>query len=459
VSVFDPATLDAPSAADLYRCVHCGLCLQSCPTYLATGLETESPRGRIHLVTALLEGRINPTDNVLGHLDLCLACRACETACPSGVPYGRIIETARASLRPLRRQSRAQRLLDRAIFRELLPHPGRLRATAALLRLYQRGGLRALVRRSGILQRLAPALAQAERSVPRVPDRFFEPRRTVFPARGARRGRVGLLRGCVMPLLYGDTHAATLRVLARNGVEVVVPQQQRCCGALNVHAGEREVARALARRNVDAFLSADIDAVVVNAAGCGSTVKEYGELLRGDPVYAERAARLSAMTRDVTEYLDDLGLRDGLGPLPLRVTLQESCHLVHAQRVRAAPRRLLAAIPGLELADMHHPDECCGSAGLYSVFQPEMSLRLLDAKMENIRQTGAEVIATANPGCVMQLQLGVARAGVPARVAHVVDLLDAAYTAGHGPRSAVSPTSAPGAVGQHQPRGAEATLR
>ncbi len=425
--VFDPASADAPSAADLYRCVHCGLCLQSCPTYLATGLETESPRGRIHLVTALLEGRIEPTDNVFRHLDLCLACRGCETACPSGVPYGRIIETARASLRPVRRQGIGSRLLDWLIFTELLPHPGRLRALAAGLRAYQRSGLRALVQTSGLLDRLSPRLAQAERALPDIPPRFFEPRRAVFPALGERRGRVALLRGCVMPFLYGDTHAATLRVLARNGIETVVPPEQRCCGALNVHAGERAVARALARRNVDAFLAAGVEAVVVNAAGCGSTVKEYGELLRDDPAYAERAARVAAMTRDITEYLAEIGLRPGLGPLRRRVTLQESCHLVHAQRVKAAPRALLAAIPGLELVDMAHPDLCCGSAGLYSVFQPEMSLRLLDDKMADIAATGADTIVTANPGCMLQLAFGARRAGLRTRVDHVVDLLDEAY--------------------------------
>src|SRR4051812_24268356 len=260
MSVLDPISFDVPAAADLYRCVHCGLCLQSCPTYRITGLETESPRGRIHLVTALQEGRIAATPNVFTHLDQCLACRACEVACPSGVPYGRIIESARAQLRPQRLEQPTERLLDRVIFRELLPHRGRLRVVAAALRAYQRSGVQRLVRSSGLLNLLAPDLAHAEDTLPTVPDRFFEPRREVFPALAEKRGRVGLLRGCVMPLLYGDAHAATLRVLARNGIEMVVPQAQRCCGALNVHGGEREVARDLARRNVDAFLTANVDA-------------------------------------------------------------------------------------------------------------------------------------------------------------------------------------------------------
>ncbi len=427
--MFDPASLDTPSAEDLYRCVHCGLCLQSCPTYVLTGLETESPRGRIHLVTSLLEGRIQPTANVFTHLDQCLACRACEAVCPSGVPYGRIIETARSAMRPLRPDSKAVRLRDRLIFQELLPHRGRLRLMASLLRIYQRLGVQSIVRASGLLARFSPSMARAERSSPRIPDRFFEPRLTRFRALGTQRGRVALLRGCVMPLLYGDTHAATLRVLARNGVETIVPAEQVCCGALNVHAGEREVARQLARRNVDAFLGAGVDAVVVNAAGCGSTMKEYGELLHDDPEYAAKAHRLASMTLDVTQYLARLGLRPGLGSVSRRVTMQESCHLVHAQREKEAPRALLAQIPGLEFVDMAHPDQCCGSAGLYSVFEPEMSLRLLDDKMKDVGATHADTIVTANPGCMLQLQQGVQRAGLNGEVMHVVDLLDESYRA------------------------------
>jgi glycolate oxidase iron-sulfur subunit len=377
----------------------------------------------------LFEGRATPTETLVTHLDLCLACRACEAACPSGVPYGRIIETARASLRPIRPRSLSARLRDRLVFRELLPRPGRLRAAATILRGYQRSGAQSLVRATGLLPRLAPRLAQAERSLPTIPDRFFEPRRALFPARGPTRGRVGLLRGCVMPLLYGGTHAATLRVLSRNGYDVVVAPGQVCCGALNVHAGEREMAREMARRNVDAFLAAGVESVVVNAAGCGSTLKEYGELLAGDPEYAAQAERMAAMTRDVTELLASAGLRGTLGAVRRRVTLQESCHLTHAQRIKDAPRALLARIPGIEFVDMQRPDECCGSAGLYSVFQPEMSLALLDTKMQDVQGTRADTVVTANPGCQLQLELGARRSGMQVDVMHVVDLLDESYSA------------------------------
>lgn len=409
---------DRPDAADLARCVHCGLCLQNCPTYLATGLEMESPRGRIHLIQAYGEGRVDANDAYQRHLELCLVCRNCESVCPSGVPFGRIMETARVQLYEEKPLSPGQRLFRRLVFRELLPHQGRLRILVGLLRLYQRTGLRRLVRASGLL----PArLRAAEAQLPTLPPPFT-PRWEVYPARGPVSYRVGFFSGCVMPLMYGPVHEATIRVLTHNGCEVHVPREQVCCGALNVHAGERTVARDLARRNVRAFLGQGFDAIVVNSAGCGSTMKEYGELLD-----AEDARAFSRLTKDVNEFLVSIPLQPFTRTLDRMATLQESCHLAHAQRIRAAPRKLLGMVPGLVLREMDHPDLCCGSAGLYSVQQAEMSLRVLDAKMDDVRGTGATTVVTANPGCMLQLKAGLDRAHLSGEVKHVVELLDEAY--------------------------------
>ena len=417
--------IDRPSEADLAQCVHCGFCLQECPTYLQLGMETDSPRGRIHLIRAIAEERVEPTNSLVAHLDLCLQCRACETACPSSVPFGRIMESGRAMLVEQGKVPLAWRMRV-AFMRQLLPYPGRLRALFSLLRLYQRSGIQRLARATGVLRLLR--LAEAESLLPDVPARAF-----VMPetrSNGAR--RVGLLTGCVMPHLYPRTHEATVRVLERNGVEAVAPEAQRCCGALNLHAGDRRTARELARRNVDAFLDVGVEAIVVNSAGCGSTMKEYGDLLEHDEAYAEKAARMSSMVRDVSEYLVELPFERPKGPLPARVTYQDSCHLVHAQKVRAAPREVLGAIPGLELMEMGSPDRCCGSAGVYSFAQREMSLRVLDDKMDDVASTGAETIATANPGCMMQLEAGLRRHKLPGRVVHIVELLDESYRAEGG---------------------------
>jgi len=408
----------APSDIDLSRCVRCGLCLESCPTYTETGLETESPRGRLYLIKAIAEERIEATPTVLGHLDLCLQCRNCEAVCPSGVPYGRIMEGARAELLA-NRPPLAWRL--RAIFlREVIARPRRMAAFATLLRLYRTSGLRWLAER-------APFLRERVILAPTISGPTFRTRGVLARPRGEARGRVALLIGCIMPHAYGRVHEATIRVLARNGFEVVAPPGQACCGALNAHNGDRPTARALARRNIDAFLEAGIDAVAVNSAGCGSAMKEYGELLADDHDYAEKAGRFAGMVKDVTELLAELPLEAPTGRVKADVTFQDPCHLAHAQRITGAPRELLRAIPGLRLVEMAQPDRCCGSAGVYSLTHREMSLDLLDGKMREIAATGASVIATANPGCMAQLEAGLRRHRLPGRVVHVVELLDEAY--------------------------------
>jgi glycolate oxidase iron-sulfur subunit len=421
MAVIAPHTHDV--AEDIARCVHCGFCLQACPTYLELGMETDSPRGRIALVDALTSGRAAASPSLLQHLDLCLECRACETACPSSVPYGRIMETARATVVEDGRRPLAWRLRIGAM-RQLLPHRRRLTALMAGARLYQRSPFKAFVQRTGVLRRLAPPLAAAEASLPELPARPFTP----SPQPASLTRRVALLTGCVMPHLYPRTHEATVRVLNRLGYRVEFPESQTCCGALNLHGGDRVFARQLARRNIDAFLGAGIEAVIVDSAGCGSTMKEYGELLAGDGRYAQRAARMASITRDVLEFVAEHDLGE-LGEVRAKVTYQDSCHLVHAQKIVTAPRQVLRAIPALELVEMRSPDRCCGSAGLYSLVQREMSQRLLNNKMDDLASTGASTVATANPGCMTQIEAGFRQRRIDGRVVHVVELLDEAMAA------------------------------
>jgi glycolate oxidase iron-sulfur subunit len=412
---------------EIARCVHCGFCLQACPTYLELGMETDSPRGRIALIDAVTSGRAAPTPSLLGHLDLCLQCRACETACPSGVRYGHIMEQARATVMADAHTRPRSWGLRAAALRQVLPHKRRLGALMTALRLYERSPLRPLVRKSRVLERLPGDLASAEASLPEAPGAAFRP--PAQPA-GLRRA-VAMLTGCVMPHMYPRTHEATVRVLNRLGYRVVFPEGETCCGALSLHAGDAAFARELARRNIDAFVDAGVEAVIVDSAGCGSTMKEYGELLAHDAAYRERARELSVMTKDVLEFAAEHDLGE-LRPVRETVTYQDSCHLVHAQKVTKAPRAILAAIPELELREMAAPDRCCGSAGIYSFVQRGMSARLLSSKMDDIEATGAHAIATANPGCMSQLEAGQRLRRIDGRVVHVIELLDAAMHSSGG---------------------------
>ena len=430
---------DRPALTDLQNCIHCGFCLPACPTYIATGQELESPRGRLHLIRNVLDGRVEPGDTLLGHLDLCLQCRACETACPSGVPYGRIMEDARASIMAQAPTKRPWTWTLRALLlRHVVARPRVLAAAFTLGRIYTQSGLQRLVR-GPLGRRLLPArLVALESGAPVVPMHPYRDRGTLtsgaasaLPTADGRPAlRVALLTGCVHGEMYPQTHRATVRVLAHLGCEVVAPPEQGCCGALHSHAGDAEAARDLARRNIAVFEAAGIDAIIVNAAGCGAAMKEYDRLLRRDPLWAERAEHFSAKVKDVLEYVVTLPFAEGVGPVDEDVTLQDSCHLSHAQKIREAPRAILRAIPGLRLHELQTPDRCCGAAGLYSMVQQTMSRTVLDAKMADVQQTGASVICTSNPGCTMQLEGGVRRAGMPARVQHVIELLDESYTAG-----------------------------
>lgn len=414
----------APAAAipmdQLLRCVHCGLCTSVCPTYLELGSEADSPRGRIYLMRAVAEGRLAWTADVLEHVDSCLECRACETACPAGVAYGQLLEAARADIAQTYRRPWRERLLF-GLFRDaLFPYPGRLKAALAPVRI---GG--------GLLRRLAGLLPRDVRHMlallpPRL-DTDAPPLPAVIPPQGERRFRVAFLAGCVGQVLFQPANWATVRVLAANGCEVFIPPGQGCCGALHLHSGAVETARRLARRNVDAFDLDGVDAIITNAAGCGSTLKEYGQLLAGDPVYEERAARFARRVRDVTEFLAAIDLVPPTRPVRRVVAYHDACHLAHGQGVRVEPRRLLAAIPELKLVELRDSDHCCGSAGLYNILQPEMAARLLDKKMAAIRETGADTVAAGNPGCVMQIAKGVREQGLAIDVRHPVELLAEAY--------------------------------
>lgn len=403
--------LDAPATMTAIRsCVHCGICLPQCPTYRVLGEEMDSPRGRIYLMRAVAEKRLDLTDGFRRHLDLCLGCRACETACPSGVPFGSLLETSRAEIerrgRPLR-----ERLLFTLLF-AVFPYPDRVRALLAVGRLYRRAGLQALVRSSGVLRRL-PRLAAMERLLGDIPEPVEVPES--LPARGRSRGRVAVLTGCVQRHLYADVNRDTVRLLALAGWDVVVPRGQGCCGALELHAGRLDVLRRRAAALGAAF-PADVDWVVTNAAGCGSAMREYGHWTTD-----EAATRLATRTRDVTELLADADLP--LQPLPLTVTYHDACHLAHGQKVRSAPRALLAKIPGLTVVPMADSELCCGSAGVYNILEPDMAERLLEHKIRRIIESGARTVVTGNPGCLLQIASGCRRRGVDVEVIHPVTLV------------------------------------
>lgn len=419
---------DVPSLDVIRSCVHCGLCLSSCPTYRMTGRERSSPRGRIWLMKSVNEGSLDLLDPVFQEeMSLCLNCRACEAVCPSGVKYGEILEASRAQIETHRDASPRARLIRAFAFNVVFSDIRRFRLLSQSLRLYQRSGLRSLVQRSGILRLLK--LEEAEKMMPELSDQFVVGNGTTIPAQGEWRGRVALFVGCVMSTAYADVHRSTARVLSRNGFDVSIISGQQCCGALHIHAGEPGGGRRLARKNIDAFENPYIDAIIINAAGCGAALKEYCHLLKDDPAYASRAAAFSAKVKDAIEFLADRGLSAPPGPLPMTVTYQEPCHLAHAQRITKQPRALLKAIPELKLIEMPESSLCCGSAGIYNLLQPNMASQLLNRKLDNAMTTQATAIVSANPGCMLQLSAGLKQRGSTWQVIHLMDLLDRAYKA------------------------------
>jgi glycolate oxidase iron-sulfur subunit len=411
-----------PSQQIIDSCVHCGFCLPVCPTYTLWHEEMDSPRGRIYLMKMAAQGKAAITPDWVRHFDACLGCMACMPVCPSGVDYGKLIEATRAQIEHQHPRSTAEKLYRRFIF-GLFTHPDRLRALRWPLLAYQRSGLQRLLRSTGARKLLPRRLRIMEALLPKLPPR--ESISALTPAQGQRRLRVGLLLGCVQREFFPQVNAATVRVLAAEGCEVVAPGTQPCCGALFVHAGEEQRALALARRTIDLFMDINVDVIVTNAAGCGSNVKEYAHLLRDDPAYAHRAASFAGKCKDISEVLADLTPRAMRHPLPWRVAFHDSCHLQHAQGVRLQPRSLLAQIPQLELLEIPEAPICCGSAGIYNLVQPEAANALGDRKAQLIVPLEAKVIVSGNPGCILQLQSSLARLGSETPVLHTIQLVDA----------------------------------
>jgi glycolate oxidase iron-sulfur subunit len=420
-----PSAFDAnhpPSQKIIDTCVHCGFCLPACPTYVLWNEEMDSPRGRIYLIKMASEGKAAINPQWVGHFDTCLGCMACMTACPSGVDYGKLIESTRAQIERKSVRSFSERLYRRIIF-AAFTNPAQLRRLRWPLVAYQRSGMQAVLRGSGVLRLLPKSLQSMELLLPKLPPREAIPETT--PAQGVTRRRVGLLLGCVQREMLPQMNSAAVRVLAAEGCEVVAPTGQPCCGALFVHAGEEPQAIALARRTIDAFEQTGIDIIVTIAAGCGSNVKDYGHLLRDDPEYAQRARAFSAKCKDFCEFLAELEPQAKRQPFRARVAYQDACHLQHAQGVRAQPRTLLAQIPGLELVEVPESAICCGSAGIYNLMQPDAANALGERKAGLISELQADFVATGNPGCMMQLQSALVKAHSRTRVVHTVQILDA----------------------------------
>ena len=392
-------TFERLSDDDLATCVHCGLCLDACPTFRVTGLETESPRGRIYLMTQWKRGTMEFDQAQVEHIDLCLGCRTCEAVCPSGVPYGRIIEAGRADVEDARRPS-FKRWASRTALRQLLAHPGRLRLAGLATRIAQTMGLTSVVRSGRMLPRLRP--------------QYRPPDGNVAPAVGERKHRVAFLTGCVMPILYPQSHRAAIKLLQLAGCEVWFPPGERCCGALFAHNGDLEGAERLRESNMRVYGKGGFDALVVDSAGCGAHLKDFYPALKGK-------------VKDLTEWLAEVGLPEPQNELKLRVTYQDACHLAHAQRIKKQPRDLLRAMPGLQLVEMRHPDICCGAAGLYSTLEPKMSNRILQEKLDDLLNTKADVVTVANPGCQMQLEAGLRGRGSSMKVEHIAETLVRSY--------------------------------
>ncbi len=423
---------DAPEE-DLYSvCVHCGFCLEVCPTYLETGDENESPRGRVYLIKEADKGNLLLDESVIDPVFNCLDCRACETVCPSGVKVGTLIEQARGQVyyqdeeKP--KSSGAKRAIEKFVLRGVFPYPKRLKKLGKLVRFYQKSGLQTALNTTRAIKILPKHLQEMQAIMPQVAK---ESALDSLPERIQHSGdrcktSAALFTGCVMDVMFADINRATARVCTRNGIDVSVPKQQICCGALQIHAGDREQAREMARHNIDVFLESGDDYIVVNAAGCGSAMKEYPELFKNDPVYLEKAQQFSSRVRDISELLVGVGFEAPKGNLSRTVTYQDACHLCHAQGIRSQPRQILNSIPGLRFVEMEESDHCCGSAGIYNLTHPDMSGQILARKMSNVPQE-ADGIAMGNPGCMMQIKVGAYRHHVDVDVLHTVELLDLAY--------------------------------
>ncbi|TKC13810.1 (Fe-S)-binding protein [Robertmurraya kyonggiensis] len=417
---------DAPDENKWADCVHCGMCLEACPTYEQTGQEQHSPRGRVHLIKSVAEGKLVVDEDFADPVFVCLDCRACTTACPADVDVGGLIEEARGQVRQAMPLTGWKGAVSKAILEGLFPHPNRLHSLGSLLKFYQKSGLQKVVRKTGLINVMPNHLVEMESIMPEIgtPVQKKYKNHDVIKAKGETKNEVAMLTGCIMDVMFSDINESTINVLTRNGNDVKIPKNQTCCGALHVHAGDRETGRKLAKQNIEAFK--DADTVIVNAAGCGCMLKEYAELFREEPEWHEKAEEFSKKVEDISKYLYDTGYEKPKAELNKRITYHDACHLAHGQGVRDEPRDLLINIPGVEMVHMPNADRCCGSAGVYNITNPEMAGAVLGSKMSNVPDE-VEMISMGNPGCMLQMAIGVEKYGRNQKIVHTVQLLDWAY--------------------------------
>ena len=417
--------IDRPQKSIVDDCVHCGFCLSACPTYIETGNELDSPRGRIYLMGSVLEEKIPLGETVVEHLDKCLGCLACETACPSGVQYRFLIESSRSQIERNYKRSIGDKLFRGMLF-SILPYPKKLGRTLPLLYFYNKSGMRRLFNSFGLIKKLSSTIYRMEQMIPKVDSISLKTYPEVISPAGEKKHRVALLTGCVQNVFFPGTNDSSINVLKKLGCEVVIPGDQTCCGALSVHSGRLAEGRDFARNIVDSFSNLDVDAFIINSAGCGSTIKEYTHLLSQDKDYSEKAKRLSEKTKDIMEFIDEIGINYEFNDLNMKITYQDACHISHGQNIRTAPRNVLSKIPGLEIVEMKNSDTCCGSAGVYNILQPDLAEDILDKKIENIENTDAECVVAGNPGCLLQIQKGLREKNQNLSIAHPVEILDKA---------------------------------
>ena len=427
VHTAEPATLKILETKYL-DCIHCGLCLSACPTFTELGIEMDSPRGRIYMMRAHAEEKLEITDNYINHIDLCLGCRACETACPSSVHFGHMLEDARDEIRVEKRNSLIERSIFNIVFSQLIPKHHILTALFTFLAFYQKSGIEKFIKASGLLRILPEKFRKMITLLPELPDQNI---RKTLPEvnipEGESKCTVGLLRGCIADFMFCDVNAATVRVLNKNHCTVLIPSDQVCCGALHAHSGYKDQARDLARKNIDVFEKSGIEYLIVNSAGCGAALKEYDVWLADDPAYAERAKDFVKKVKDITEFLLEIEPVPAKKPLKKKVVYHDACHLAHAQGIRKQPRDMLTELAGVEVLSIEEADICCGSAGIYNIIQPDMSSRLLKRKVKNILAADGEVVATGNPGCLIQIRTGIQEKRNDLPVVHTIELLDMAY--------------------------------
>lgn len=426
---------DPPQESKWADCVHCGMCLESCPTYEQSGEEQHSPRGRVYLIKAVAEGKLNVDEHFAEPVFSCLDCRACTTACPVDIDVGGLIEEARGQIRQAMPLKGWKGAVNKFFLHGVFPHHNRLRSLGGLLRFYQKSGMQKVARKTKLIHIMPQHLTEMESIMPEVKGSVRNKFNSVIKAKGESKHKVAMLTGCVMDVFFSDINESTINVLTRNGNDVSIPKNQTCCGALHVHAGDREMGRKLAKQNIEAFENAE--KVIVNAAGCGCMMKEYAELFRDEPEWKERAEEFEEKVVDISKYLHDTGYEKPKAMMNMRITYHDACHLAHGQGVRKEPREILLDIPGVDMVPMPNADRCCGSAGIYNITNPEMADAVLKSKMENVPED-VEMISMGNPGCMMQMALGVQKYGRNQKIVHTVQLLDWAYQKEEGDLNDVS---------------------